>query len=148
MNLLERVERTEIKKARKASFRPGDTVKVHVKVVEGGKERVQVFEGIVLARKGGGLSETFTVRKISAGIGVERVFPMQSPVVKKVQVVRRGKARRAKLYFLRGRVGKRAKVAELAKAQAAKDKDVEAFGAEAAPVPETVQAEAAEANEE
>ncbi|CDZ24257.1 hypothetical protein CCDG5_1140 [[Clostridium] cellulosi] len=90
----------------------GDTVRVHVKIKEGDRERVQVFEGTVIARRGGGISETFTVRSISYGVGVERVFPIHSPHVEKVEVVRRGKVRRSKLYYLRNRVGKAAKVKE------------------------------------
>jgi len=93
-------------------FWPGDTVKVHVRVVEGTRSRIQVFEGRVLARKGGGLRETFTVRKISFGIGVERTFPVHSPVIDKIEVERRGKVRRAKLYYLRDRVGKKARIKE------------------------------------
>lgn len=93
-------------------FRPGDTVKVHVRVVEGGRERVQVFEGVVIARNGGGLRESFTVRKISFGVGVERVFPIHAPIIDKVEVVRRGDVRRAKLYYLRDRVGKSARIKE------------------------------------
>ena len=90
----------------------GDTVRVFVKVVEGNRERLQAFEGVVIARKGGGLSETFTVRRVSYGVGVERVFPLHSPNVAEVKVVRRGKVRRSKLYYLRDRVGKAAKVKE------------------------------------
>ena len=90
----------------------GDTVRVFVKVVEGNRERLQAFEGVVIARKGGGLSETFTVRRVSYGVGVERVFPVHSPNVKAVKVVRQGRVRRAKLYYLRNRVGKAAKVKE------------------------------------
>ena len=90
----------------------GDTVRVHVKIKEGDRERVQVFEGTVIARRGGGISETFTVRSISYGVGVKRVFPIHSPHVEKVEVVRRGKVRRSKLYYLRNRVGKAAKVKE------------------------------------
>jgi large subunit ribosomal protein L19 len=93
-------------------FGPGDSVKVHVKVVEGGRERIQAFEGIVLSRRGSGTRETFTVRKVSAGIGVERTFPLHSPRIAKIEVVRHGKVRRAKLYYLRERVGKRARVKE------------------------------------
>ena len=93
-------------------FEIGDTVRVHVKVIEGEKERVQVFEGFVIARKGKKISETFTVRKISYGVGVERVFPVNSPNIAKVDVVRKGKVRRAKLYYLRDKKGKDAKVAE------------------------------------
>jgi large subunit ribosomal protein L19 len=94
------------------AFAPGDEVKVHVRVVEGGKERVQVFQGNVIARQGGGLHETYTVRKLSYGVGVERTFPLHTPTVSKLEVVRRGDVRRAKLYYLRDRVGKRAKVRE------------------------------------
>ena len=90
----------------------GDTVRVHVKVKEGARERVQVFEGTVIAKKHGGIEETFTVRRISYGVGVEKVFPVNSPNVVKVETVRKGKVRRAKLYYLRGRVGKAAKVQE------------------------------------
>lgn len=93
-------------------FRPGDTVRVHLKVEEGGKERVQVFEGIVIARSGGGLRETFTVRKVSGGVGVERIFPLHSPAIEKIEVVRKGRVRRAKLYYLRERVGKAARLKE------------------------------------
>ena len=93
----------------------GDTVKVHVTLGEGEKERIQVFEGTVIARKGSGISETFTVRRVSYGVGVERVFPVHSPNVAKVETVRNGKVRRAKLYYLRSRVGKAAKVKELVK---------------------------------
>ena len=94
-------------------FRPGDTVKVHVRVVEGGKERLQVFQGIVIRRSGGGLQETFTVRKISFGVGVERTFPLHSPKIEKIEVAQIGDVNRAKLYYLRGRVGKKARVREL-----------------------------------
>jgi large subunit ribosomal protein L19 len=93
-------------------FRPGDTIKVHVKVSEGGKERIQVFQGVAIARRGSGTRETFTVRKISGGIGVERVFPLHTPVIDKIEVVRRGKVRRAKLYYLRGLRGKAARIEE------------------------------------
>ena len=90
----------------------GDTVRVHVKIKEGSRERVQVFEGTVIAKKHGGINETFTVRRISYGVGVEKVFPLYSPVIEKVETIRKGKVRRAKLYYLRGRVGKAAKVKE------------------------------------
>lgn len=93
-------------------FWPGDTVKVHVRVVEGTRSRIQVFEGVVIARKGGGLRETFTVRKVSFGVGVERTFPLHSPVIDKIEVSRRGAVRRAKLYYLRDRVGKKARIKE------------------------------------
>ncbi|MDI6872748.1 50S ribosomal protein L19 [Candidatus Solincola sp.] len=93
-------------------FRPGDTVRVHVRVVEGNRERIQVFQGVVIARKGGGTRETFTVRKVSFGVGVERTFPLHSPIIAKIEVVSQGKVRRAKLYYLRDRVGKKARIKE------------------------------------
>lgn len=93
-------------------FAPGDTVKVHVRVVEGNRQRVQVFQGVVIRRKGSGLRETFTVRKISFGVGVERTFPVHSPVIASIEPVTRGDVRRAKLYYLRDRIGKAAKVKE------------------------------------
>jgi large subunit ribosomal protein L19 len=93
-------------------FRPGDTVKVHVRVVEGNRERVQVFQGVVIRRQGGGLRETFTVRKISFGVGVERTFPVHSPSIAKLEVVSRGRVRRAKLYYLRDLRGKKARIRE------------------------------------
>jgi large subunit ribosomal protein L19 len=93
-------------------FAPGDTLKVHVKVVEGSKERLQVFQGVVIRRQGGGLQETFTVRKVSYGVGVERTFPLHSPIIDRIEVFTRGDVRRAKLYYLRDRIGKAAKVKE------------------------------------
>ena len=93
-------------------FRPGDTVAVHVKVIEGEKERIQVFKGVVISKKGSGVNATFTVRKISNGIGVERIFPLHSPRIEKIEVIRLGKVRRAKLYYLRGRQGKAARIKE------------------------------------
>ncbi len=93
-------------------FGPGDTVAVHVKVIEGDKERIQVFQGVVISRRGSGINETFTVRKISDGIGVERIFPLHSPNVTKIERLRRGKVRRAKLFYLRGRSGKAARIEE------------------------------------
>ena len=93
-------------------FRPGDTVKVHVRVVEGSRERIQVFQGFVLRRQGGGLRETFTVRKLSFGVGVERTFPVHSPILQRIELVSRGDVRRAKLYYLRDRIGKAAKIKE------------------------------------
>lgn len=95
------------------SFRPGDTLRVHVKVVEGNRERIQVFEGVVIKRRGGGISETFTVRKISYGVGVERTFPVHTPKIAKIEVMRRGKVRRAKLYYLRNLRGKAARIKEI-----------------------------------
>ena len=111
MSLLEQVQAAQ-KKDLGVSFKPGDQIKVHFKVVEGGNERIQVFEGVVIRMKGSGLSETFTVRKISFGIGVERIFPINSPRIDKVEVSRRGKVRRAKLYYLRNLSGKAARIAE------------------------------------
>ena len=94
------------------TFRPGDTVKVHVRVVEGNRSRIQVFQGVVIRRQGGGIRETFTVRKVSFGVGVERTFPVHTPVVEKIEVVTRGDVRRAKLYYLRELRGKAAKIKE------------------------------------
>jgi large subunit ribosomal protein L19 len=93
-------------------FGPGDTVRVNVRVLEGGRERTQAFEGVVIARKGGGIRETFTVRKVSFGVGVERIFPLHAPIIDHIEVVRRGDVRRAKLYFLRDRVGKATRIKE------------------------------------
>ena len=93
-------------------FAPGDTLKVHVRVVEGNKQRVQVFQGVVIRRQNGGIHETFTVRKLSYGVGVERTFPVHSPIIEKIELFTRGDVRRAKLYYLRDRVGKAAKVKE------------------------------------
>ncbi|MEX6430128.1 MAG: 50S ribosomal protein L19 [Ferrimicrobium sp.] len=93
-------------------FGPGDTLKVHVRVVEGSRERIQIFQGAVIARNGSGLGETFTVRKVSFGVGVERIFPIHSPIISKIEVVTRGDVRRAKLYYLRDRIGKAAKIKE------------------------------------
>ncbi|HDM4539999.1 TPA: 50S ribosomal protein L19 [Staphylococcus aureus] len=95
------------------SFRPGDTLRVHVRIIEGTRERIQVFEGIVIKRRGGGVSETFTVRKISSGVGVERTFPLHTPKIEKIEVKRRGKVRRAKLYYLRSLRGKAARIQEI-----------------------------------
>ncbi|NNN13314.1 MAG: 50S ribosomal protein L19 [Acidimicrobiaceae bacterium] len=93
-------------------FAPGDTLKVHVRVVEGNRERVQIFQGVVIRRQGSGIHETFTVRKVSFGVGVERTFPIHTPIVSKIEVLTRGDVRRAKLYYLRDRVGKAAKIKE------------------------------------
>ena len=109
MNALEIISNPSIKEEA-PKFDIGDTVKVHVKIKEGDKSRIQIFEGTVIAKKHGGISETFTVRRVAHGCGIERVFPLHSPVVDKVEVVRSGKVRRAKLYYLRDRVGKAAKV--------------------------------------
>jgi large subunit ribosomal protein L19 len=94
-------------------FRPGDTVRVHVKVVEGNRERIQVFEGVVIRRRGGGLGETFTVRRVSYGVGVERTFPLHSPRIDKIELVRRGRVRRARLYYLRNLRGKAARIKDI-----------------------------------
>lgn len=103
-------------KSVKFDFQPGDTVKVHTKVVEGDSERIQIFDGVVLSRRGGGISESFTVRKISYGVGVERVFPLHSPRIDKIEIVKTGRVRRAKLYYLRGLSGKSARLDEVEKA--------------------------------
>ncbi|MEW4769084.1 50S ribosomal protein L19 [Staphylococcus aureus] len=95
------------------SFRPGDTLRVHVRIIEGTRERIQIFEGVVIKRRGGGVSETFTVRKISSGVGVERTFPLHTPKIEKIEVKRRGKVRRAKLYYLRSLRGKAARIQEI-----------------------------------
>lgn len=114
MNIIQRIEATQLTDGRE-SFRIGDTVKVHFKIVEGKTERVQLYEGLVIAKNNGGLRRTFTVRKMSYGVGVERVFPLHSPRIEKIEVSRRGKVRRAKLYYIRERIGKAAKVKELIK---------------------------------
>ncbi|CEO88449.1 MAG TPA: 50S ribosomal protein L19 [Syntrophaceticus sp.] len=111
MDIMKMVEQDYIKKD-VPPFRPGDTVRVHVKVVEGGRERTQVFEGTVIRRRGSGLGETFTVRRISYNVGVERTFPVHSPRLEKIEVIKRGRVRRARLYYLRKRVGKAARIRE------------------------------------
>lgn len=111
MNAIDFIELEQMKKNIPV-FNVGDTVKVHVKIIEGDKQRIQVFQGVVIARKNGGLNETFTVRKISNGIGVERVFPVHSPIVERLEVVTRGHVRRAKLYYLRNLRGKAARIRE------------------------------------
>jgi large subunit ribosomal protein L19 len=111
MNLLQLIEE-EARKATIPTFQAGDTVRVHVRVVEGEKERIQVFEGVVIARKGGSNRETFTVRKISYGIGIERIFPLHSPMIEKIDVIRQGRVRRAKLYYLRDKKGRAARIRE------------------------------------
>jgi large subunit ribosomal protein L19 len=111
MDLIKKVEQENMKE-NKPQFKVGDTVRVHVRVIEGKRERIQMFEGVVLKKQHGGINESFTVRKISSGVGVERTFPVHSPKVDQVDVIRKGKVRRAKLNYLRGRVGKAAKVKE------------------------------------
>ena len=114
MNIIQTLEQEQMAKLGRAlpDFEPGDTLQVNVKVIEGERTRVQAYEGVCIARSGGGLNESFTVRKISYGEGVERVFPLHSPMIDSVKVVRRGKVRRAKLYYLRDRRGKSARIAE------------------------------------
>ena len=123
MNLIQQIEAEEIAKAAKQipDFRPGDTVRVGVKVVEGERTRVQAYEGVCIARSNKGIGSSFTVRKISFGEGVERVFPLYSPTIESIVVVRRGAVRRAKLYYLRGRSGKSARIAERRDARPAAD---------------------------
>lgn len=111
MEILRAIEAAQIK-ADTPDFGPGDTVKVHIKVTEGKRERIQIFEGVVIKRQGGGIRETFTVRKISFGVGVEKTFPVNSPMIEKIEVTRRGKVRRAKITYLRDRVGKAARIKE------------------------------------
>jgi large subunit ribosomal protein L19 len=116
MNLLQQIEAEEVAKLKAGktfpAFQPGDTLRVHVKIKEGERERVQAFEGVCIARAGAGINETFTVRKISFGEGVERVFPLVSPIIESIEVKRRGVVRRAKLYYLRDRRGKSARIVE------------------------------------
>ena len=125
MNIIEQLEKEHMEELGKdvPAFAPGDTLKVNVKVREGERERLQAFEGVCIARSGGGLNESFTVRKISFGEGVERVFPIYSPLVDSITVVRRGKVRRAKLYYLRERRGKSARIAEKVDRRAKKKAD-------------------------
>jgi large subunit ribosomal protein L19 len=117
MNIIEQLDREQVTRATKErqvpDFRPGDTLRVNVKVIEGNRERVQAFEGVCIARRNRGINSAFTVRKISYGEGVERVFPLYSPRLDSIDVVRRGRVRRAKLYYLRGRTGKAARIVEL-----------------------------------
>jgi large subunit ribosomal protein L19 len=123
MNIIEQLEKEHIAELGKTrpDFAPGDTLKVNVKVKEGERERIQAFEGVCIARNGGGLNESFTVRKISFGEGVERVFPVYSPMVDSIEIVRRGKVRRAKLYYLRDRRGKSARITEKVDRRAGKN---------------------------
>ena len=111
MNVLDAVDAASLRKDL-PNFRPGDELKVHVRVIEGNKSRIQVFQGLVIARQGSGIRETFTVRKISYGVGVERIFPVHAPVIEKIELVRKGEVRRAKLYYLRDLRGKAAKIRE------------------------------------
>lgn len=111
MNIIETLEKEQLR-SDIPDFRPGDTVRVHAKIVEGSRERIQMFEGVVIARQGSGVRETFTVRRISYGVGVERTFPVHSPRIEKIDVLRHGVVRRAKLYYLRGLTGKAARIRE------------------------------------
>ena len=115
MNLLQAVDNSHMRRDL-PSFRSGDTVRIHVKIKEGDKYRIQVFEGVVMAHKRNGISSTFTVRKVSFGYGIERIFPEHSPIIEKLEVVKRGKVRRARLYYLRGRRGKAARLKEITRA--------------------------------
>lgn len=112
MNIVQAITQEQLRQD-VPNFRAGDTLKVYVKVIEGSRERIQLFEGVVIKRRGGGISETFTVRKISYGVGVERTFPLHSPKLEKIEVARRGKVRRAKLYYLRNLRGKAARIKEI-----------------------------------
>ena len=129
MNLIQQLEREEAQRltAQRSvpEFQPGDTVRVNVRIKEGERERIQAYEGVVIARAGSGVQENFTVRKISFGEGVERVFPVMSPMIESIEVKRRGVVRRAKLYYLRDRRGKSARIAERAMSSAAKDEPSE-----------------------
>jgi large subunit ribosomal protein L19 len=111
MDLVRAVDNSQIR-TDLPHFRPGDTVRVHVKIKEGDKYRIQVFEGVIIAQKRNGISSTFTVRKVSSGYGIERIFPLHSPIIEKLEVVKSGKVRRARLYYLRGRRGKAARLKE------------------------------------
>lgn len=111
MNVIDELEKSLLRDDL-AKFRPGDTIAVHYKIREGDRERIQIFEGVVIARKGGGLRETFTVRKVSYGVGVERIFPIHSPLIERIRIKKKGKVRRAKLYYLRGRSKKASRIKE------------------------------------
>ena len=146
MNLLQQIEREQVEKLAANRpvpvFEPGDTVRVSLRVVEGERERVQAFEGVCIARKNAGINSNFTLRKISYGEGVERVFPLYSPRITAIEVIRRGVVRRAKLYYLRGRTGKRARIAERARTTVRPD-----GGARPAAQPEAEPAPAVPSNE-
>src|SRR5919197_908585 len=145
-NVIETLERRQLRTDSIPQFKAGDTVRVHFTVIEGQRRRVQVFEGIVIKRQGAGARETFTVRKNSFGVGVERTFPLHSPKIEKIEVAARGDVRRAKLYYLRGRVGKRARVLHDPAAEAAAAADEEVPG-EAVDVQALEEAEAAAVEE-
>ncbi|MBU3645719.1 MAG: 50S ribosomal protein L19 [Candidatus Nanopelagicaceae bacterium] len=142
MNVLDAVDSVTLRKDL-PTFRPGDELKVHVRVIEGNKSRIQVFQGLVIARQGSGARETFTIRKISYGVGVERIFPVHAPVIEKIELVRKGEVRRAKLYYLRELRGKAAKIRERRGAE-----DLEAVYSAPAPVEERAVVETPAAVEE
>ena len=141
MNLIQQIEREQVERlvANRPvpNFQPGDTVRVSLRVVEGERERVQAFEGVCIARKNAGINSNCTLRKISYGEGVERVFPLYSPRITAIEVIRRGVVRRAKLYYLRGRTGKRARIAERARARPELERARASVQPEAEPVPAT-----------
>jgi large subunit ribosomal protein L19 len=147
MNLLQQIEREQVERLAAnrplPEFEPGDTVRVSLRVVEGERERVQAFEGVCIARKNAGINSNFTLRKISYGEGVERVFPLYSPRITAIEVIRRGVVRRAKLYYLRGRTGKRARIAERSRTTARPE-----TGARASPQPEVETAPATPSSEQ
>jgi large subunit ribosomal protein L19 len=139
MNLLQQIEREQVERLAAnrpvPNFQPGDTVRVSLRVVEGERERVQAFEGVCIARKNAGINSNFTLRKISYGEGVERIFPLYSPRITAIEVIRRGVVRRAKLYYLRGRTGKRARIAERARARPELERARASAQPEAEPAP-------------
>jgi len=148
MDIMETINAKQLKKSIPA-FRPGDLVRVHAKITEGEKQRVQIFEGVVIKRKGGGIQETFTVRKMSYGVGVERVFPVHSPMIDKIEVKNRGKVRRAKLYYLRDLTGRSARIEqrkeEFGSADAAAEAAPEVIAQEVAAAAESVAEEVKDA---
>ena len=149
MNLLQQIEAEQVERLAAnrpvPSFQPGDTVRVSLRVVEGERERIQAFEGVCIARKNAGINSNFTLRKISYGEGVERIFPLYSPRITAIEVIRRGVVRRAKLYYLRGRTGKRARIAERARTTARPDSGARPSGQpEAGPAPAMPSNEATE----
>lgn len=153
MNIIEQLEKEQAEaieaKRKIPTFSPGDTLRVNVRVTEGTRTRIQAYEGVCIARKGGGINETFTVRKISYGEGVERVFPIYSPLVEGVEIIRRGKVRRAKLYYLRGLRGKSARIVEASNARAKRlnaEQRAEVVAAKTALAAEKAAAKAAAAN--
>src|SRR5262245_40301999 len=134
--LLKEFERDHMKRAI-PDFRPGDTLRVAVKIVEGDKERIQNFEGVCIGRNGGGMSETFTVRRVSFGVGMERIFPLHSPQVDAIRVIRHGRVRRAKLFYLRELTGRKARIADTRRKRGAKDSMIQLLEAEGALEPES-----------